>query len=119
MKLMPIVYVSDMGRAIDFYKALGFTGAVQDRAQVWTELRMGDSLLGLPYSNPLPKNGGGRIELAFVSDIPLEDLISRLAGAKIALEREITDEAFGRSIAVCDPDGMLLQINEHDESLYT
>jgi catechol 2,3-dioxygenase-like lactoylglutathione lyase family enzyme len=119
MKVMPIVYVSDMGRAIDFYTALGFSGAVEDRAQMWTELKMGDAILGLHFANPLPKNSGGRMELAFVSDEALEGLVSRLEAAGITLERQITDESFGRSIAVCDPDGMLLQINEHDESLYT
>ena len=29
------------------------------------------------------------------------------------------DESFGRSLRVVDPDGMLVQVNEHDRELYT
>jgi hypothetical protein len=29
------------------------------------------------------------------------------------------DENFGRSLRVADPDGVLVQINEHDRELYT
>jgi hypothetical protein len=29
------------------------------------------------------------------------------------------DEAFGRSLVVTDPDGLEIQINEHDHELYT
>jgi hypothetical protein len=28
-------------------------------------------------------------------------------------EREISDESFGRSLRVRDPDGLLVQINQH------
>jgi hypothetical protein len=54
-----------------------------------------------------------------VSHERLETLAARLKNAGITLEREISDEAFGRSLAVRDPDGLYIQINEHDESLYT
>jgi hypothetical protein len=40
-------------------------------------------------------------------------VVGRLAGAGVAIERGITDETFGRSILLRDPDGTPLQINEH------
>jgi predicted enzyme related to lactoylglutathione lyase len=126
VKLMPIVYVSDMGRAMDFYAALGFHTDVQDRASMWIEMsphngKSRDASLALHYMNPItahdPKQS--RVELALVSHERLETLAERLKAAGIALAREISDEAFGRSLAVRDPDGLYIQINEHDESLYT
>jgi hypothetical protein len=46
--------------------------------------------------------------------MPLELVVDELQRNKISLEREIADETFGRSIQVRDPDGMLIQLNEHD-----
>jgi hypothetical protein len=31
----------------------------------------------------------------------------------------IVDENFGRSLRVVDPDGVAVQVNEHDSALYT
>lgn len=119
MKLMPIVYVSDMGQALDFYQALGLTAANQDRSQMWVELTCGDAILALHHVKSLPIKTLVRLELAMVSDDKLETVVESLKNKGITLERELTDEAFGRSIAVRDPDGLVIQINEHDVSLYT
>ena len=59
------------------------------------------------------------MELALASEEPLERLVARLKTAGLKLEREITDEAFGHSILLRDPDGLAIQINEHDTALYT
>jgi hypothetical protein len=64
---MPIVYVSDMGRALDFYSAFGLESSAKDRSPMWTELSLGNAVLALHYANPLP-DGHGRVELALVSD---------------------------------------------------
>ncbi len=40
----------------------------------------------------------------------------RLAVAAVA--RGIADEAFGRSIVLQDPNGLQIQVNEHDRELY-
>lgn len=119
MKMMPIVYVTDMQRASVFYQALGFVGEVVDRASMWTQMTMGDAILGLHYIETLPEKPVGRVELALVTTEPLEHIVNRLASHNVALYRQISDEAFGRSIQVRDPDGLVIQINEHDESLYT
>jgi hypothetical protein len=34
------------------------------------------------------------------------------------LARGIADEAFGRSIVLQDPNGLQIQVNEHDRELY-
>jgi hypothetical protein len=60
----------------------------------------------------------GHIELSFEADEPLEDVAERLAAAGFE-PAAIVDENFGRSLRVADPDGVLVQINEHDRELYT
>ena len=119
MKLMPIVYVTDMGRSLDFYIALGLQSGHTDRAGMWSDLSLGGAMLGLHKIEHIPEKQIGQVELALVSEEKLESLVDRLQNAGIMLERQITDEAFGRSIMLRDPDGLLLQINEHDVELYT
>ncbi len=119
MKLMPIVYVTDMGQSLDFYQALGLSPGHTDRAGMWSDFTLGDAALGLHKVERLPETQIGQVELALVSDEKLESIVDRLNAAGITLEREITDEAFGRSIMVCDPDGLRIQINEHEVELYT
>jgi catechol 2,3-dioxygenase-like lactoylglutathione lyase family enzyme len=118
MKLMTIVYVTDMAKAWDFYTALGLEGDGHSRSAMWSELSLGDASLALHYVDRLPEKQIGRVELAMSAPAPLETLVERMKSAGISLEREITDEAFGRSIQVRDPDGLIIQINEHDPELY-
>lgn len=44
--------------------------------------------------------------------------MAQLQAAGVAVEHEIADEAFGRSLRLRGPDGLPLQINEHDPDLY-
>ena len=55
----------------------------------------------------------GRVELSMVAKQPLEQLAEVSAPA-----RGIADEAFGRSIVLQDPNGLQIQVNEHDRELY-
>lgn len=119
MRLMPIVYVTEMARAIEFYTALGLSIGPKGRSGMWTELTCGDATLALHFADKLPEKPVGRVELALVSQQPLETIVDMLRQNDITLYRDITDEAFGRSIMVRDPDGLIIQINEHDETLYT
>lgn len=105
MILMPIVYVQDMDSSIAFYERLGF--APRSRSEMWSELAAGDgAVLAL---HKAPADHVGRVELAFVSEEPLE----RIAEV-VAPYRGIADEAFGRSLVVQDPNGIKIQVNEHD-----
>lgn len=49
--------------------------------------------------------------------VPEEELMTQLTAAGISIENDIVDEAFGRSLLLRDPDGLPLQINEHDPAL--
>ena len=108
MILMPIVYVTDMERSIEFYSSLGL--AVQHRGEQWTELRAGDgAVLALHLA---PESG---IELALTSREPLETVAAAQAAF---VARRVADEAFGHSLILRDPDGLTLQVNEHDRELH-
>lgn len=114
IKLMPIVYVSQMSRALDFYLALGLEPDYVEREGVWSSLKSGDALLGLHTLDPLPPVPEiGRVELTLVSMEPLEALVARLEAQGIAPARAIHQESFGRSLLLRDPDGLLVQVNEH------
>ena len=111
MILMPIVYVRDMDESVDFYERLGFEVDIQSRSQNWTELKAGESAVLALHSAEESKVGA--IELSMVAEQPLE----RLAEVATA-SRGIADEAFGRSIVLPDPNGLQIQVNEHDRELY-
>jgi catechol 2,3-dioxygenase-like lactoylglutathione lyase family enzyme len=103
--LMPIVYVQDMDASIAFYERLGF--APKSRGEMWSELNAGNgAVLAL---HKAPADVVGRVELALVAQEPLE----RVAEI-VEPHRGIADEAFGRSLLVRDPNGMSIQVNEHD-----
>ena len=113
MILMPIVYVTDMARSIEFYASLGF--ALASRSDHWSELTAGDgAVLALHLATSLP-DPTPRVELALVALEPLEQVQERY---RDALSRAITDEAFGRSLALRDPDGLEIFVNEHDREAY-
>ena len=110
MKLQPIVYVTDMDRAVDWYCAvLAVPPAYQSSA--WTSLAVGDATLGLHIIETRPSDSHAALSL--IATEPLEEVESRLEAAGITIARPIREEDFGRSLAVVDPDGTAIQINEH------
>ncbi len=109
MKLQPIVYVTDMEKATAWYSQL--LGREPDVGSGhWTTFPVGGAHLAL-HLNSEPLDAGS-VELSLVVDERLEELASR-----IAPHRGIADEAFGRSLVMRDPDGTLIQVNEHDPDL--
>ena len=109
MILMPIVYVGDMDESVAFYEGLGFD--TETRSPHWSTLKAGDgAVLALHVADG---EAVGRVELALVADEPLERLVD---AAPVA--RGIADEAFGRSLVLRDPNGVEIQVNEHDPELY-
>jgi catechol 2,3-dioxygenase-like lactoylglutathione lyase family enzyme len=115
---MPIAYVGDMAASARFYVALGLAGGDGSRSGNWQELNASGGLLALHTARTSNHDQPGRIELSFVAEEPLEKLASRLAEAGFPAEA-IVDENFGRSLRVRDPDGTVIQVNEHDRELYT
>ena len=110
MKLQPIVYTADVGRAVDWYGAvLGVEPRY--RSDAWTAFSVGDASLGIHHVDGLPVRG--RVELSFVAAEPLEDLLDRLATLGIESHEAIREQPFGRSVMLKDPDGTPVQVNEH------
>ena len=111
--LLPIVYVSDMQRSFAFYRALGCEGELRlagGEAPVWLPLRLGGAPLALHTLDEVP--AGGQVSLALnVGD--LDRYADGLKAAGIELARPIQEEPFGRSLVIQDPDGLLIQVNEH------
>ena len=114
MIAVPIVYVRDMQRSLVFYRALG--GEVKSESKYWSELDFAGSRLALHWDTERPEGQPEQLHLSFLVE-GLEGLVAKLGTNGIKLHREISDEAFGRSCIVCDPDGLLIQINEHDLEL--
>jgi hypothetical protein len=117
--LMPLVYVRSIAAVLPFYEALGFQVAARDRAGEWIELGLGSAILMLHQSEHPSSEAPRSIELSFISSEPLEVVLARLAVAGFPTEVPIIDESFGRYVQVQAPDGLVLQINEHDRTLYT
>lgn len=119
MLVMPIVYVTNMAASLAFYGALGFSERQRSRSDGWVEMEGEGGLLALHLSQGKKPVAGGRVELCFVATSRLESLRDDLAAAGITSLGPVLDEAFGRAMIVTDPDGLELQINEHDPELYT
>jgi predicted enzyme related to lactoylglutathione lyase len=118
MKIMPIRYVGDMEASARFYAALGLVPGDSSRSGNWIELGASGGLLGLHTARTSHQDVPGHVELAFETQEPLEALAERLTAAGFEPEA-IMDENFGRSLHVTDPDGIRVQVNEHDRELYT
>jgi catechol 2,3-dioxygenase-like lactoylglutathione lyase family enzyme len=120
MKPVVIRYVRDVPSADAFYEALGLARDYSTRPTrkgpvMWTELAGDGGTLALHH---LPEDGPhAAVELCFEAGEPLEDVVGRLRAAGYEPETEIVDESFGRSVQVRDPEGLLLQVNEHDRTI--
>jgi len=105
MHLQPIVYVTDMAASTAWYGAL--LGAVPALAsEHWTAFDCGGATLALHLTDE--DLAAGSVELSLVADAPLEAVHGRVSGAT-----EIIVQPFGRSFTVTDPDGTVIQVNEH------
>ncbi|MPZ27423.1 MAG: VOC family protein [Micromonosporaceae bacterium] len=121
MTPMPIRYVRDLDAARRFYLALGLRLGFASRPPrrgptQWVELRGGEGALALHHAPPAATRVPP-IELAFEADEPLEAVVERLRTAGFEPTTGIVDESFGRSFTVHDPEGLLIQVNEHDREL--
>jgi len=113
MRVLPIRYCADVEASTRFYRALGLELGAATRPGSWVELPAAAGILALHKADK-----GSACELAFEADEALEKVAERLRAAGYAPE-PIVDESFGRSLRVADPDGVPVQVNEHDRALYT
>ena len=118
LALQPLVHVEDMGRALDFYRALGATVQHGSRDGDWALLRFGGSELGLLAHPANPEQNEGKVELNFEYGDDLVAFEDQLRAAGVTVARPTGDEGFGYQLQVADPDGMLVKINQLDPSLY-
>lgn len=109
MKLQPIVYVTDMEKAIAWYSQL-LRCEPDVAGGYWTTFTLEGGHLALHLTGEVL--GAGSVELSLVVGESLEGV-----AARVTPHRGIADEAFGRSLVVQDPDGTLIQVNEHDLDL--
>lgn len=106
MKLQPIVYVTNMDQAIAWYTTLlGIEPSVA--SEYWTSYTVGGANLALHFSDEASVPGA--VELSLVTEEPLETVMARVTAVD-----GITEQPFGRSIVVVDPDGTKIQVNEHN-----
>ncbi len=110
MKLQPIVYTTDMESAVGWYSAVLGSGPAF-RSDVWTSFAEGGAYLALHRVDVLPEES--RVELSLVAGESLEKIMDRLAAVNIPVERGIQEETFGRSFLLRDPEGLVIQVNEH------
>jgi hypothetical protein len=104
-----------MERCVEWYRTVLDTEPT-DHGRNWSSFRVSSANIALHFiEEPM---SAGKVELSLVSLEPLEKVVSRLEDAGVDVARGIADEAFGRSIRLVDPEGMSIQINEHDPDLY-
>lgn len=112
MKLQPIVYTRSMDRAVSWYTTVLGSSPVY-RSDMWTSFAVDGAQLGLHRVDELPE--ASRVELSLVATESLEALIRRLTSSGIAVARGIQEETFGRSLLLRDPEGLAIQVNEHED----
>lgn len=112
MKLMPLVYVTDMDRSVAFYTKLLPAASIVTTSPYWTELQAGTASIALHIAESVDHSSDG-MGLSLDAASSLEDVVQQLTQAGIKTKGEICAQPFGRSVSVDDPDGLTIQINEH------
>ena len=112
MRLQPIVYTKDMTRAVAWYgHVLGM--APSYRSEVWSTFDVGGAYLAIHRVDGDLANES-RIGISLVATDPLEDLVQGWSSSgEVEVVRGIQEETFGRSLLLTDPDGTVIQVNEH------
>ncbi len=116
MKPVPIVYVTNMHRSLEWYRAVLTSAELVSTSPWWSELSAAGTSLALHFTERITP--GDQVGLSLAADRPLEAVLDALDEAGIEPARGIADEAFGRSLVLEDPDGLMIQVNEHDPEHY-
>ena len=117
MKPVTIVYVTDMDASLAWYRRLLPQATLVSSSPYWSELDFGDAAsLALHAAGEV--SPGSQLGLALTADRPLETIRDDLAGWNIHVAGGLEEQPFGRSMVIHDPDGLPIQINEHDPAPY-
>lgn len=117
LSLAPLIHVSALGQAIEFYQKLGATLVHGSRDGDYALLRLGGAEIGL-LAHP-PSERDTRVELAFNSSEPLAQLEERLRADGVTIAQGTSDEGVGYQLQVQDADGFVIKINQLEPELYT
>ena len=115
-----VLTTGDLHRCLDFYtRVLGMTVEHYGKGRI--ALRFGDHKFnvhppgfeaGIKARTPTP----GSLDLCFLSERPLDDVIARLKQENVAIEEGPVNRTGARftirSVYVRDPDGNLIEISE-------
>ena len=110
MKLQPIVYTTDVEKAVAWYSKLLARSPVYS-SDVWTAFAVGGATLGVHHV--AEHAAGSNVGLSLIAEEALEAVIDRLRAAGISADGPIEDQPFGRSVLYRDLDGRPIQVNEH------
>lgn len=116
MRPVPIVYVTHMETSLGWYRRAVPDAELVSTSPYWSELRSGGSSFALHIAESVTP--GTQVGLAFTAQRRLEDIVADWTAGGISPTRDIADEAFGRSVVITDPDGLTIQVNEHQTDLY-
>lgn len=116
MRPVTIVYVTDMERSLAWYRRLLPGHELVSSSPYWAELSFGAASVALHSAGEVAS--GTQLGFGLEAGEPLETIRTRLAAAGVDVVRDIGDEPFGRSMVIADPDGLSIQINEHDPARY-
>lgn len=107
MHLSNTIYISDMGRSVAFYEALGLVRKTDgDPVAEMAEFAVGDASIALIVKDPLPAFGGRvDVELTVPADGSLDRLFGIAREYEFEIGGEIRDEGFARVFWLRDPDG--------------
>lgn len=119
MRMMPIIFVTDVQKAIEFFDELGFKILTRSRAGDRAELEHGESLLSIQHTAKSRHTETPPIELCFVATQPLERVRNRLEKIGMPVSDLITNESYGHSISLQGPDGLPIRIVEHQHAART
>jgi catechol 2,3-dioxygenase-like lactoylglutathione lyase family enzyme len=113
---MAIIYVTDMERSLAWYRTLLPEAELVSTSPYWSELSFGPASVALHVAAEVAP--GTQLGFGLEADKPLEDIRSALTARDVEVSKDIGDEPFGRSMVIRDPDGLAIQINEHDPAKY-
>jgi len=116
MRLLVIVYASDMTKSVPFYEALGLMRSSPGEIDaMWNQFELGDGALALHGlgAGDLPVSTGRvQVNLGVPADGSLDAVFARCKELDYEIGTGIDDQGFGRFFWVRDPDGLPVQINE-------
>jgi catechol-2,3-dioxygenase len=112
VRIQPIIYTHDSDQSAAWYSEVLGVAPIYS-SDVWTTFEVGGTILAIHRvdGDLAPES---RVAISLVAEDSLETLIEGWSSSSvIEVLRGIQDETFGRSILLSDPDGTVIQVNEH------